>query len=321
MPGRAHRRFLLAFAALALLGGAAMLAFKTRPLGCAGYGWEAGTMMASCSVWTFGDYEQGAFLLGLEPGAVRAAAAAEILVLGYSHAHVGFSTPATRAAAQAAGAGLYNLSVSSVNSRYFDLLLPRIGARPRLVIVDADPFFVDPDPALRSGLERQFTEAPWRSFAHYLAKRGWEAAHRLACALGANPPCGTRFAFFRRRADGELVIDYRLALGDPLPSIPAVRGAPVAAGAIAEAAAQARGFLARHGLDPACTILTVVPSAHDNEALGAGIAAAIGAPWINPPMEGLSTVDGAHLDVPSAARWSAAFWAEAAPVLARCLGR
>ena len=248
---------------------------------------------------------------------MRAAAAADVLVLGYSHAHVGFSTAATRQQARGAGAALYNLSVFGMNSRYYEL--PRIGARPKLVAIDADPFFVAPDPALRSGLERQLIDQPLRSAAHYLARRGWQEVHRLACGYGPNPLCGTRFAFFRRRDNGDLVIDYRVALGDPLPAIPVRRGAPVAAGTVAAGAAQARGFLARHRLDPACTILTVVPSAHDNEALGEGIATATGAPWVNPAMAGLTTVDGAHLDAACAERWSAAFWQEAAPILARCL--
>jgi hypothetical protein len=32
-------------------------------------------------------------------------------------------------------------------------------------------------------------------------------------------------------------------------------------------------------------------------------------------------VDQAHLDPPSAERWSAAFWREAGPILARCVAR
>jgi hypothetical protein len=45
----------------------------------------------------------------------------------------------------------------------------------------------------------------------------------------------------------------------------------------------------------------------------------VGRDFIAPSLDGLLTFDGSHLDEPSAERWSAAFFEEAGPRIAKCL--
>jgi hypothetical protein len=82
----------------------------------------------------------------------------------------------------------------------------------------------------------------------------------------------------------------------------------------------AKEFIGRLKVERQCVVLTIVPNKDTRRAEAQTIANALGVSFIAPRVEGLTTFDGSHLDVASAARWSAAFLDAAGPVLQRCAG-
>ena len=68
-----------------------------------------------------------------------------------------------------------------------------------------------------------------------------------------------------------------------------------------------------------CTILTAVPSGTDFEEAAMAIAEELGSPYIRPIVDGLYTIDGAHLDELSAAAWSERFWQQSELLTNKCL--
>ncbi|HVY33572.1 MAG TPA: hypothetical protein VG960_04040, partial [Caulobacteraceae bacterium] len=79
-------------------------------------------------------------------------------------------------------------------------------------------------------------------------------------------------------------------------------------------------FLAKVPVRRSCIILTGVPNPQvDAEGMAAAIGKIVGTSVVAPHVSGLSTVDQSHLNAPSAARWSEAFLAAAAPTIDACL--
>jgi hypothetical protein len=91
-------------------------------------------------------------------------------------------------------------------------------------------------------------------------------------------------------------------------------------GALARVKDLGERFLADVGLDRRCVVLTGTPNSRlDSTSIAESLAAALGTRSIFPPMDGLATLDGAHLDPASAERWSGQFVEALTPILAECL--
>jgi hypothetical protein len=74
------------------------------------------------------------------------------------------------------------------------------------------------------------------------------------------------------------------------------------------------------GLDRQCVILTGAPNSFvDSPAIAMALAASLRTNSIFPPVDGLSTLDGAHLNLASAERWSAQFVQAMSSILQKCL--
>ena len=65
--------------------------------------------------------------------------------------------------------------------------------------------------------------------------------------------------------------------------------------------------------DPACTILTIVPTVKTEIGTAQALALALGFKLVAPRLDRLATFDQVHLDPESAQRWSSAFLEQAGP--------
>jgi hypothetical protein len=78
-------------------------------------------------------------------------------------------------------------------------------------------------------------------------------------------------------------------------------------------------FLRQIGLNRQCVVLTATPNDLDTTAIASVLATALGTRSIFPPADGLATLDGTHLNLESAERWSGLFVQALTPILKDCI--
>jgi len=317
---RAWIKYLVTFAVVTIVGSMAILLFEVRITGCSGYGYGSDVYLGQCASKAYGDYEHGVFGLQIDKRAIDSLERAELVILGHSHAMVGFSTLPTRQFFDGRRIRFYNASVSGEYGPFFDFVLSRLHLNAKVMVIDVAPFFAGD---LMSAAGKFIVENPNRAMIEYRLKQLWQTIHKYSC-LARRPIegwlCGTVFSTFRSAIDGGLIADYTLVYGSPLSSRPVTRTAhPPAENELRIKLAEQ--FFARHRLNPGCTILTAVPTGDDFSDSAKAIADALHANYINPSIDGLTLIDAAHLDVRSATAWSRQFWIESEPIIERCLER
>src|SRR5258705_1899229 len=93
----------------------ATLVYKLRVEGifaCPASGYGSNAYVSDCTATSYGDYDHGALWLGLEPQAQRAAAEADVLVVGSSRLQFAFAGTATASLFSALGVRHYLLGFS-----------------------------------------------------------------------------------------------------------------------------------------------------------------------------------------------------------------
>ena len=287
---------------------------------CPATAYDGNHYLGYCQGSAYGDYDHGAVWFGLEPGVREAAAAADVLFLGNSRMQFGFSAPAALGRwSEEAGARYYLLGFShNETAKFTEPLLEGLEPKARAYVINVDKFFFDRE----SPPAGEVMHGP-DVRARYLAKRAWQAPHRLIC--GALPAlCGSEVSFYRQRDTGIWSYDglHRVVAKTIESDRPDYTGGDPKL--MAEVARNARGFeafLEGLGVPKDCVILTYVPSTENNRRLANVIAASLDAELIAPQGEGLRTMDGSHLDRESAEIFTAGFLAQAGPRLAECLNR
>src|ERR1700730_17408435 len=121
----AWARYLVAFAVAAAIGCPITLFYELRITNCSGYGYKADAYLSQCSSKTYGDYEHGGLGLQIERAATNHLHAAQVVVLGHSHAMIAFSTLPTQQFFHKKGITFYNASLSAEFSGFYDFLLER----------------------------------------------------------------------------------------------------------------------------------------------------------------------------------------------------
>lgn len=310
------RGFVRAFLAALLVCGPAVLVLGRLPAaaGCRPTA-TPDTFVAECS--GTGDYEHPAYALGLEPAATSALGRAQVVLLGNSRAQFAFSTQALSRRFADRGVAAYRLGFGYGEGSPFALeVMARAGARPRLVVVNADPFFTDKLslPAAR------LRDEPWRALVAALRLKAALDLRAAICGRVTLPRlcAGTRSAVHRVRADGAWAWQDSFRTRGRATAIDATPGPRLDLAPLA--AERARAFLAELDLPPRCLVLTAVPNSEVDAAHAAtDLAATLGARLALPRLSGLRTIDGSHLDAESAERWSRALLDALEPGLDACL--
>ena len=275
----------------------------------ASYGSSA--YLSDCNASNYGDYDHGAFWFGLEPKAQRAARHASVIVLGNSRTQFGFSSPVTVRWFEQRSIPFYLLGFSHYESVTFVTpILAKVQPRASAYVINADRFFAE---WLSPTSHRIVYERDSR--ARYDEKRFWQRSHKALC--GAVPSlCGRELAVYRDITNGTWFTS------GVLPDEPSgvADGRPTDVEKWPHYIELAREFIDRLNVDRTCVVLTIVPTKETKRAEAQAIAQALGVSFIAPHVEDLTTFDGSHLNVQSAARWSTAFLGAAGPVLERCVG-
>lgn len=143
-----HRKTVPAlFSLLIALAFGGTFVYKVRFDGifaCPASGYGSNAYLSDCTARTYGDYDHGAFWFGLEPQARRAAAEADVLIIGSSRLQFAFSGKATANWFSALGIRPYLLGFSSSETVvFFEPLLAKIRPRAKVYVINVDRFFDD----------------------------------------------------------------------------------------------------------------------------------------------------------------------------------
>lgn len=270
-----------------------------------------GTYLSDCNAAEYGDYDHGAFWFGLEPAAREAASRAQVLFLGNSRIQFALSAPATTRWFGERSIPFYSLGFSHYESVTFVTpVLERVKPRPRAVVINADRFFAE----WQSPVSGQVM-GDGGARASYDAKRTWQRVHEPLCRR-LPEACGDAFAVYRTVANGIWLTAGR----KPDQRVAVAEGPASETERWPHFIDLANRFVDTLGVERECLVLTIVPNSQTRRAEAEAIAQALGARFIAPRIDGLTTFDGSHLDSRSAALWSASFLDAAGPVLERCVG-
>ncbi len=302
----------------ALAGCFANMLFFSRDaiVRCNPDGVDAHHYMAGCSSAYFGDYEHPALFFGLEPEANASMKRADVLVLGNSRAMWAFSTQATDTSFRKSGLSYYVLGFGADEKmRFASALIKRHELRPRAVIINADPFFVDKtNPEYDVIIEGRFETLLPNLMRRYVQR--WLASwcanpQRLFAASTCKEP-----SLFRSTTDGRWGLQHYTSRTerDPINLNPDFQ-----LEGVDQFVANARRFRDLLGLAPECVILTSVPSNLQTENAARAIAGKLGWRYIEPKLTDLRTIDGTHLAPESAERWSAALFALIGHTMSSCI--
>jgi len=273
-----------------------------------------GTFLAYCRNELYGDFEHGAFLFGLESAAVQRAQRADVLVIGDSRAQFGFSTDAMRRYFADRGRTYYLLGMGyGSTSDYARALLQRHQLRPQLLIVNAEPYFTRDVPDVPADVIRGDYRTRWA----YRRKWLFQRAHRPACDLVPWLCREAAGGIHRRIQNGEWIWQGLLVAGNL--SVPFVER-DITVEQVEESGRIATAFVDELDLKASCVIVTAVPGlSPGRRQVATRIAEAVGAPAVLPVVDGLSSLDGDHLNAESAERWSTAFLQAADARINACL--
>ncbi len=271
--------------------------------------YDRNSYLGYCGGTGYGDYDHGAFWFGLEPEARQHAAAADVLFIGNSRMQFGFSAPALGRWFSANGLSYYLLGFTHFeNETFAGPLLRSLHPRARAYVIDVDDFFsdhaTDPGNDVMYGLNTR---------ARYQTKHTWQTVHRIVCTWQPSL-CGDKIAFFRQRDTGEWRLSWNMASNRLFEQT----DSPVDYASVARMKAIAEKFVSDLGVDRSCVFLTYVPAANDR-ATASALAQALGFDLISPPLEGLQSFDGFHLEPDSAERFGRAFLEISGPRIQRCL--
>ncbi|MFO1468557.1 MAG: hypothetical protein U1F35_19290 [Steroidobacteraceae bacterium] len=305
----------LLYAAVLVAAAVAGYLYQLRTQGifaCTASGYYAPpSYLAYCDAKAYGDYDHGAFWYGLEPEAVRRASGAQVLFLGSSRMQFAFSSQATDQWFAAAASPHYLMGFTHTeNATFAAPLLERLKPRARVYVINVDRFFADRETDPGADLLHDRNEAPRR----YHQKQLWQGVHRRLCTR-LTTLCGNSFAYYRSESTGHWKVRGHAPGNKSLTADAAHEDS----GLWPSEGLRARRFIASLPVDPGCVVLTIVPYPGTRHAEARAIAAAAGQELIDPPLEGLRTFDGSHLDQASAERFSGAFYDLAGARIRRCL--
>jgi hypothetical protein len=278
---------------------------------CPATGYSPDTYLAYCHATHYGDYDHGAFWFGMEPNIRETARTADVLFLGSSRMQFGFSTDTTNNWFSANSTTYYLMGFAYWENYLFEQeLLRRLQPAAKVYVINIDTFFENTE-TVPAKIVMHDDEAT----ARYQTKHDWQRVHARVCTAIALL-CGSDQAFFRSRETGRYFLQ-----GGRIYKIPVSYDDVVDQKLVNDYVARGTQFLAGLPVDHECILLTMVPTDRTHSATARAIANSLGATFIAPEPDKLTTFDASHLDHSSADRWSKAFFEIAGPQIRRCVGK
>jgi hypothetical protein len=289
---------------------------------------EPGTFLAYCKSSQYGDYEHGAYYFDLEPEAIENLKKAEVLFLGNSRAQFGFSTDEVRNYFNERSIPFYVMGFAyGETSEFARILIEKFNLKPKVLVIDTDPFFTDGLSAPASAIlddsgafwhrGPRFIRTRW----DYLAKNRFNRLQPKLCYLLPMLCSSEHGVIYRSSKDGSWIWRdlYYSAEGRRIPNDGSSR---IFLGPefLVTVKQHARRLFEAAGVRRECVILTAVPNAvHDARSYTVESGRLLGARVELPELDGLQTVDTSHLTWASAQRWSGTLMRGIDSLVTRCV--
>jgi len=298
-----------------LIGSLALLSTMVWNLAeCDNHDARPDNFLADCH--SFGNYEHGAFFYALEPQALNNLEQADVILLGNSHLQFAFSGGAAPAFFGARGLRYFLLGFGYIESSDFiRALAERYALKPRILIINADPFFSHKR-GMPAGQILGF-RAPLTRM-EYLFKAVAIKVGPALCVRLRISCSGHATTIYRSRVHGQWLLN-NIREGELTPIDSGKSPAPPAV--VAEAVSIGRDFLAIMKVDPSCVVLTGIPGGEDDPYavdLAAQLAARLGTKILNVTLPEMQTIDGSHMNSDTVRRWSESFFKKLPAVLEGC---
>jgi len=271
--------------------------------------------LAYCRSDKYGDYEHGALYYGLEPSLRVNIRRAKVIFLGSSQTQAAFSTKAVRAYFDRLNTPFFVMGFGYGEASKFALaVLKRSDALPRVVVIIADPFFSENLSAPAKEVLEGRPAFLWRLALKMLFQR----IHRVLCATPFICPESSP-AIFRSAQDGQWNWIGPYVAEQAIPVDRSLQK-PFAPEEFETAKELGEKFIQEIGLDRRCVVLTGIANSYlDSPGVAKKLAEALGTSSIFPSMDELGTLDGGHINLESAERWSGQFVETLSPILKDCI--
>jgi hypothetical protein len=299
------------FAAIGfLIGSVAQMTIDSLQCQSSGYG--DNNFMALCNNERYGDYEHGALYYGTEPGLRDSIRTAEVIFLGNSMGQIGFSSSALRDYFNHRNIRFFVMGFGYGEGSAFALAVwKKWNPAPKVLVINADPFFLEAmSPKGQEAINGR-PEFLWRSLLKMLFQR----VHRTVCFIPWHACRESDRGTFRSARNGQWnesqVVRTSIPVTPPAGELP---------GHIERAKVLGEAFIEAVGVNRNCIVFTGTPNSWLNSPLIAErLAIVLKTRPILPPIDGLSTMDGAHLNPASAERWSSHLVEAMTPIIEECI--
>jgi len=297
-----------------LIGGVGQMTIDN--LKCRSTGYDNDHFLAYCRSDMYADYEHGALFYGLERSAIDSIRRAEVLFVGSSKVQAGFSSKAVRDYFNAINVRFFVMGFGyGDGSTFSEAILKKWSPSPKVLVVNADPFFHEKlSPPAQDALEGR-PAFLWRLALKSLFQR----VHRAVCFVVSRVCPESEPSIFRSARDGQWNWIGPYVAEKSVPIDRSAQGT-ITEEELATATRLGEKFLDQIGVDRQCVILTGTPnSSLDSTAIAMALAASLKTNSLFPPVDGLSTLDGVHLNLASAERWSGQFVQAMTSILQKCM--
>jgi hypothetical protein len=304
------------------LAGVTEVGARAQRSTCWAGGYRQDAWMAYCNSERYGVYDIDAIWHHEEPDVEPALQGASVITLSDSHLQNALSLGGASEWFTDHHYRAYMLGLPTEESGFGERLLDNFHIHPRVVILDASPYFTG---GVGSGETALFAD-PAASRKQVGELHDFQSWHQKLCD-GLPWACGHNFSYFRSRTDGHWIFPVqssdiwigRASVPNNAERYPVSTRPNEREPLYPKYLASARQLLAKIDLNPRCIVLTHVPSEEDLTGLAEHLGESLGITVIDPDVPDLATFDRSHLTPESSAKWSREFLARLEPVLEKCV--
>jgi hypothetical protein len=264
-------------------------------------------------------YYSGAMFLDVDQDLIRGLRAADVVILGNSRTVRTFASAAMNRYFRDKGIRYFVLASEGSGFRFSQLILERLGVRPKVLMVNNESFYID----ILEDTNRDVVLNPDRfnsslsSFYYSKKLQQWICASSFSILKDFY--ChGSSSGGWRSAVNGTLYLDLN-NYPDPPGHVPVVVPPETRLHSFDFFMKVSGPFFKSPSVKDSCLIDYVIPSNMSSVDLARKMSSAIGAAFVYPAVDNLFSFDGSHLVIESSERWSAEFVKLVDPYVDKCL--